>query len=271
MKKIMVLGGDERNFYLTEYLNENGYFAVWYASELYKSYGERYCMGDSVYPDMEIYDCVVLPLPLSRDGKNINCRFSDLAIPIDSLDSLLSGKTVFTSDGKVIDGFDYFAAQEVTFKNARFTAVGFLKELLLNTKSDIMGKKALVTGFGRVGKAVSKILIDNGVAVTVAARRAQARAEAEETGCEAISIDESREKIGKFDYIVNTVPFILFTEGDILKSKRNSIFFELAVGIPKGTVEEHCEYVDCKGMPGKHTPQSAGEAIADFIIQKLRE
>ena len=83
MKNIMVLGGDERNLYLVKRLNEKGCRAFWYAGELYT--GGEYVKKENPFPVPAEIGTVVLPVPLSRDGNFLNCKYSSYKIPLSSL------------------------------------------------------------------------------------------------------------------------------------------------------------------------------------------
>ena len=77
--------------------------------------------------------------------------------------------------------------------------------------------------------------------------------------------------ISNFDYIVNTVPAKVFSDRAFSKIQEESVFFELASFLQKETENYQFAYIDCRGMPGKHTPKGAGEVIADFVCSELRE
>lgn len=265
--KIAVLGGDERNLYLTRKLISNGHDAKW-------CYAERHDEALLRCTDTQYHissaDVLILPLPLTRDGVSLNCPFGQDTVLLDDVKAYIKGKTIFTSDDS-ISGINYFSDKGVIVENARLTAVGFLSELLKFEKGDIMGKKALVTGFGNVSKCVCKILSDNGVSVFVAARSSIQRHEAAVTGYGTGDFSKVKKIISDFDYIVNTVPSKVLSDSTLLKIRAGSAYFELASLVQKETENRHFAYIDCKGMPGKHTPKGAGEVIADFVCSELRE
>lgn len=265
--KIMIIGGDERNFYLTKRLVKSGFEAEWYCAE---KYGGAEDKSRNFENDITDFDAVVLPLPLTKDGETLNCPYSDKRITIAKLGAYIKNKTVFTSDDR-ISGKNYFSDIGVIIDNARLTALGFLSELLDFEKGDIMGRKALVTGFGNVAKCVCKILSDNGVRVFTAARRAAQRHEAAACGYSAVDFGEAEKIISDFDYIVNTVPLRVFSDRTLSKIGHESAYFELASGVPKETKKYRFAYIECRGMPGKHTPKGAGEVIADFVRSELKE
>lgn len=264
LKNIFVLGGDERNLSLCRFLRNNGYSVSWL-------YAEK-CKNADDFIKTEYIDnpyAVILPLPLSRDKVTLNTPLSSCVVRLSELD-FSGAKYVFTS-ADTISGINYFSSESVLIKNARLTAVGFLKELFSYEKSDILKKKALVTGFGRVSQAVCDILYRNGVCVTVAARDKIQRHTAETRGYNALAISEAEKNLCKYDYVINTVPERLFSYENIIKSEENTAFFELAQKLTDKTKRTPKAYIECKGMPGKHLPEAAGEVIAHFVCEKMRE
>lgn len=264
---IIILGGDERNLYLTKKLISKGYDAKWCCAEKFGDIAEK---KYELKHEISLSDTIILPLPLTKDGKMLNCPYSAVKISLDEIKEYIKDRKVFTSDNR-INGINYFSDKGVTIENARLTAVGFLSELLKFEKSDIMGKKAMVTGYGNVSQCVCKILSDNGVQVFVAARNSVQRHEASVNSYGTGDFELAEKIISNFDYIVNTVPAKVFSDRAFSKIREESVFFELASFLQKETENYQFAYIDCRGMPGKHTPKGAGEVIADFVCSELRE
>ncbi len=267
-EKIMVLGGDKRSYYVAKELYEKGYAVSWYACENYPCEPCGFVSKEDFRADAHKLDTVILPLPHTRDFRHLNTPFSNSKIDLDELSELTKEKRTFSS---VDMGDNYFSANEVVIANARLTAVGMLKEMLMYTEKDVMNKKVMVTGFGNVGKAVAKILDNNGMRVTVCARNKEQRVLAGIYGYNTCDIAEGGKNMGKYDFVVNTVPAVLFSEESLRKAKKDCVFMELAKGLAAETCSNTASYISCKGMPGKHTPQSAGKVIADYISEKLKE
>ena len=158
--RILILGGDERQRKL------KGIFA-----------SEDYDVQCITEPDqVDLLDsallkaqAVLLPLPVSRDGKLVYSDRSELQIPLSRvIDGLDESKMLFAGiirdDLKVrliernIPYFDYYTDEAFKSRNAFLTAQCALRLMLSETDEYIVGKRALVTGFGRVGKATAGIL-----------------------------------------------------------------------------------------------------------------
>ncbi len=273
---IAILGGDSRNYYLSRLLVSNGYNVAWCFAE---NYGEikkesdlnskTVSVEDSFFK-IKNADAVVLPLPLTKDGVTLNCPFSEVNLELEGIRLYIKDKKVFTPDSK-FGGVNYFSDSGVTMLNARLTAVGFLAELIKYEKGDIAGKSALLTGYGNVSKNTAKILLDNGLCVTVTARDPYQLKEAQAFGCLTLSLSQAENALSTFDYIINTVPAKIFSDTAISQIKPNVAYFELASLVHSKAKSLPFAYIDCRGMPGKHTPKGAGEVISDFIRTELKE
>ena len=99
IRSFLFAGGDERQLYAADKLKKMGYETAAAGFEKYD--------GDVPYKaesaeNAYLYDAVVLPLPLTRDGENINAPFSENKISIKSLSEFIGkGKSVF--GGKMSD------------------------------------------------------------------------------------------------------------------------------------------------------------------------
>ena len=84
MKKInsfIIIGGDRRQLYMADYLDSLGYKTDIYGLPE----TNRKCITD-IRKNMTDYDCVILPLPFTKDGKYI---YSFIPVK-ENLDEILS-------------------------------------------------------------------------------------------------------------------------------------------------------------------------------------
>ena len=270
MQSVVILGGDRRSRFLDTYFKENGFFTYCFGLERDFS-PER--LANALRSNMA---ALILPLPASRDGKTVNMPLCAGTLPLDTLKELLpAGQTVFggmlsehiraqlTAVGaQVIDYYD----DEVIVQNARLTAVGAMRVLSDMTDTPPARLCIAVTGFGRVGTAVAAELQTHGCTVTVAARRAEARADAQKAGCKACTIEALRENLSDFDIVVNTVPARIFS-AEAFKNAPNVQYMELA-SAPYGMDLEAAKAfgvtaVNAQSLPGKYLPYEAAHIVGE--------
>lgn len=290
--KIGILGGDMRQAALARRLSSIGFeIAVW-------GLGKACDIGDSVrctdFSDaIRGSDALVLPLPVSRDGVTLNCpllkgeppRLSEIINSTEPDTVLLGGKldAAFTvsANKKQITLIDYFECEELQIKNAVPTAEGAIAIALDELPITIFGADAGVCGYGRVGKAVAKLLRVMGANVKVAARSGEQLAYAECNGCTPVPLKKtSTEKcplceFSECDVIFNTVPYRVFTKEVLEKLRADTLIIDLA-GDDGGVDRTAAESLGIKtiwalSLPGKVAPFTAANIICECVLELLRE
>lgn len=155
---------------------------------------------------------------------------------------------------------DYFAVEAVQAANAVITAETALTVAQTHRDRVLNGSKVLVLGFGRIGQALAPRLRALGAAVTVYARRPEARALAAGAGCHTIAV--LPERVTGFDLAFNTVP------APILPAAPDCLTVELASA--PGGFRDSTGVIPAPGLPGKLAPRSAAEALHDSVRDILR-
>lgn len=263
-KSFLITGGDLRFERLTDFLKENNCLVLNNINQDYKA------------------DYLILPLPVSIDGKNLNCR--NEIIPLESLiDTVKENGIIFggrfpekfrkKAEDNNIDVIDYSEREEFAVLNAEATAEGALQSAMENTDRTIMGQNILIIGMGRIAKALIHLLKGFNANITIAARKSSDRAWAELYGCNAIDI--TKINLEKADIIFNTVPAMMLNGGLLENANKKSIIIDLA-SKPGGTDFKMAEQLGIKtihllGIPGKVAPTTAGITIGKTIFNILEE
>lgn len=270
--RILVIGGDTRMDYTAERL-----------SELYETqrFGSE---GDPAVK--ERFGTVVLPLPLTKNGKEIFAPMLSDPIEFEMIGEFAEENALILAGGEspVLSRFcaekgyrleNYFSHEALTLKNAALTAEAACAMLSQSTDGALLNGHTLITGYGRIARFLAVRLKANGCLVTVAARREEQRAAAALDGFTAIPIGEISKTLGEFDFIANTVPSALFSEKDFSEMRNECVFIELATlpEQPTRTFAESCgiKYIFASGLPGKCSPKAAGVFIAEEIIEVLKK
>ena len=247
---------------------------------------EKTTVCADIYEEGKAFSYAVLPVQKSADGKTIPCPFSNKPIPYSVLGKIVKkGGTVFTGYicpelqqvcGK--NGFhleNYLEREELAVMNAIPTAEGAIAIAVNETDTSLFGEDVLVAGFGRIAKILVKYLVCMGARVTAACRKARDRSWAEIYGANAVDItdkDAFSEAVSKADIIFNTVPCEIFNAAELSAVNRNILYIELASsdGI-FGETPQNVKAVTARGLPGKTAPLTAGQIIADTILNILAE
>ena len=289
-KKIALLGGDTRQIALTERLCANG-LAV-------RSFGLPHEMlTDGVQAvaawreAVEEASAVLLPLPVSPDGRRLNAPlYLEWEPPLlsDVLDAVPKGSLVaggrFSPSLKAMAQekgvwiYDYFSSEALQQKNALPTAEGAVSILMREVPRTVSGLSVGITGFGRVAKALARLLVAMDARVTVIARKQEQLAEAVEMGCRTVLLDGA-DALARFmrgqSAVFNTVPYWLFTDEVLKRASATPLLIDLA-SAPGGVDANAAQAAGVKviwalSLPGKYAPVTAGEIIADTVLDYMRE
>ncbi len=285
-KKIAVLGGDLRQVHLAAKLSAPG-------TKVYGMFmSEAPGMSSEIITTNNIEEIlpgcqmIVLPLPVTVDGITINAPYAKDKLSIERCIKAISPETL-TFAGLMTDSLrklaaekgleiiDYFAREELTVLNAIPTAEGAIEIAMRELPITIFGSHVLVTGFGRIGKVIVRLLTAFGAKVWVAARRYSDHAWIRINGCEPIHTHQLLEYAGRMDVIINTVPALLFNREILSQLKKDCLVIDLA-SKPGGLDFEAASELGVKtiwalSMPGKVAPITAGEIIYMTLQNCLKE
>lgn len=169
--------------------------------------------------------------------------------------------------------YNYLAREELQVLNAVPTAEGAVEILIRELDITLWGARVLITGFGRIGEVMGRMLTALGSRVTVCARRPQQLAKAEGMGCDTVIFSEELDTLlPQFDAVVNTVPAVVFDQKRLLLMKKGCLIVDLASkpGTAARTQTE-VRIIHALSLPGKTAPITAGKIIGKTIENILRE
>lgn len=234
-------------------------FAIPYADDLRMNYVKSYLEdNDFIYvKDIDDADFVILPVltkPYMFKG--------------------LENKAVFHGMAKENFGKNYMENENYVLKNAILTAEGAVTYLENETDYSLNNAKVLITGYGRIGKALHKILKAYGSKVTVCSRSTVSKTEAQFNGANHIGFSQLKEK-SDFDIVINTVPHIVFTKAELSVLDRDTIILDLA-SFPGGIDTLVADSLKLKrlsgrAMPSKYTSKTAGICIGEAVLEMIKQ
>lgn len=165
-----------------------------------------------------------------------------------------------------LDGYrclDFLKEEAYLAPNAAITADCAIR--LAGTEMDFVfrGSRALVIGWGRIGKCLAQILRGLACHVTIAARKEEHRAMAEALGFRAVEIGQIPNHLADTQLLFNTVPAPVVP----VPIPNHCLALELASrdGIFGDKV------ITARGLPGKFAPESAGALMAQYIANHIKE
>ncbi len=284
--KLAVIGGDLRQLTLARLLASDGYEVA--------LYGFDNCStpcGDAVkcmyHTDaLKKASVVILPVPYSKDKCKINAPFTKNELRIDELFESFDGSvTVFAgladqalaerAKEKKINLIDYMKSEELNILNAVPCAEGAIELSLSAMLTTLHSSSALVIGYGRIGKVLSRMLDGMGAYVTVAARSSEAATWISVCGYEHIEIEETEKNIHRYDVIYNTVPHRIITPAMLKCVKEGVVIIDLA-SEPGGIDTEYAKSlginaIHALSLPGKTAPVTSGKMIKECICRMMKK
>ena len=280
MKSFLFLGGDLRMLFAAHYLNKS-----------YSCFvkGFENAPGNSLnIPVAEkgmTFDYIVLPLPASVDGETIVSPFSGEPVLISEVvDFAKKDGRVFTPKNfPRLDGIcsdfsltqsNYFIREELQVMNAVPTAEGALHIAISELDETIFGSEVMITGLGRIGKVLARLLTAMGARVTVVARKPSDLAYARQLGCNSVKFnsDGFTSAVRSCSLSFNTVPVPIYNNGLLSQFKKNAVIIDLASSpcAPEAATD-NVKIIRALSLPGKYSPKTAGEIIGRTLENMLSE
>lgn len=277
--KIAVIGGDRRQALLATAVAAEGYECAVFAIDGADIGGAT--RSANLEGALKNAAAVVLPLPVSRDGKRINTPLYGKEVYIDTVKELSSDNALFLGgminkehfkDKKVCD---YYEKEELQLLNTIPTAEGAIAIAMDALPTTLHGTECLIMGGGRVGKCLAIMLGGIGAKVSVATRNPAEKAVFSILGHRVLEYRELGEKISDYGVIFNTVPALLLTDELLGKVKSTTPVIDLAThpGGVDATAAKNMgkNVIWALGLPGKVAPVTAGEYISKTVLGILRE
>lgn len=164
---------------------------------------------------------------------------------------------------------------ELAILNSIPTAEGAIMLAMERLKITLHGAKAVLTGFGRCGLTLGRMLKGIGAHTVVVARNPAQLARATEMGMDTAHMSRLRQVVSDADVVFNTVPALLLTRPVLAEMRRGTLVVDIA-SAPGGTdfaaaKELGIDAVLALGLPGKVAPRTAGLILARCILRMIRE
>ena len=258
MKKITIIGGDNRLKILKEKLENEGYLT------------DTLGLYENDFADFTSSQIIVLPVPTTKDGKTVFTPLTKRTIPLEFIEANTSREQLILCCNYNFSGrnsVDYGAFDSYALLTAIPTAEGAIKIAIENTDYTLWKSDILVIGYGRVGKILANRLKALGANVTVSARKPADFGLAESVGLGRINTTELNTLPLNFDIIFNTVD-IKVIDNNTLKSCKDTLFIDLSSlgGFDLKEAERlGIKAIKAPGLPGIIAPKTAAEILSNTI------
>ena len=285
MKSFAVIGGDSRQARLCGLLVQEGHQVSAFALERCSLPPQvRVCA--SVREACSGADCVILPMPLSREQEMLNAPLAREALPVSDVFAGIEAGTLVC--GGAIDAqtqaaagqqgirlIDYFEREELAVLNAVPTAEGAVQIAMQELPITISQSRCLIIGNGRIGKALHTRLRGLNAEVSVAARKQQDLAWIAASGGHPVRLADLENELGSFDLIVNTAPAPVLGKSQLRRVRKDALIIDLA-SRPGGIDFDYARELGLRvnwalSLPGKVAPLTSARIVRDTIANIMEE
>ncbi len=302
-RRIGVLGGDRRQYYIAKLLQEEGIDVMLYAVEAAAQLAgterpSHITLAKSLSDFMEYTDLVIGPIPFSRDGSCIyaanNEGLMDSSICAGGLDTfctlirqdqIIAGgyipeQVLWTAGESGAECFDFMKSEQVALENAVATAEGTIAEVICESDRNLCQSHCIVFGYGRCAKALAERLNGMKAYVTIAARNETQLQEARNKGYETIRLSTLKNKnlqemnsIREADYLFNTIPAPVITR-EVLGLLNSDTFIIDIASKPGGTDFAACKHLGIHaklslGIPGRYAARTSAQILLRAVRHML--
>lgn len=169
---------------------------------------------------------------------------------------------------------DLWKDERLQLENAWLTAEGAICAAMNAGKASLKDCHCLVIGWGRIGKALTELLIGMSARVTVASRSEKGRNSAVERGAECVSTYRMPEAVRGKQMIFSTAPERVLDESALKYAEPDALIIDLA-SAPFGVDLDAARALNLRAwrepkLPGRYCPFSAARALLQAIIRAER-
>ena len=190
-------------------------------------------------------------------------------------------RTLFCGPGEpenIPEGLKYidiWKDERLQLENAWLTAEGAVCAAMNAGASSLKDCHCLVIGWGRIGKALTEILIGLNARVTVASRTEKGRSGAAERGAESVSTYRLAEAVRGKQIIFSTPPQRVLGESELRYAAPDAMIIDLS-SAPFGVDIEAAREFGLRAwreprLPGRYCPFSAAKAILHAMLRAERK
>lgn len=259
-----ILGGDMRFVHLVQMLRESGRQAVGFLQEK--------AGGDHLKPErLHTCDCIISNWPMKWP-------LSDRTTDEEEILSCIAPGSVLLLCGPQFPAKRRWDLQYVNLwqderllqENAWLTAEGAVASVLRRDGLHLPGLKTMVVGYGRIGRALTEILVNLGAQVTVITGSEEKIARVRESGADAQTRHHLQDLLPKQRLILSTPPAKVLDRNLLQLAGKDAVILDLAsppYGVDLDAAQDLGLHARREpGLPGRHSPLAAARVLHNAII-----
>jgi len=260
-----VLGGDIRFAHLVALLRESGRDAVGFLQE--KADGAAVPLSD-----LKKHSCIISNWPMRAPLSDQVVSKEDVLECVSPGSVLLFCGPGFPKERRWDLQYVNLWEDEILLReNAYLTAEGAVASAMRSAGGKLTGVDCLVVGYGRIGRALTGILLNMGANVTVISSSENKRREVRESGGKAASMMELMDVLPGKRIIFSTPPAMFIDRAALSCVDGDAIIIDLA-SPPYGVDLEAAQELKLHayrepGLPGRYCPLSAARAIWNSVLR----
>lgn len=264
---IALIGGDKRLAYAARRFREH---------KISTAYVGDY--SDAVPNIRDVFDFDALVLPITGVNGGV-LKINGINIDVYEILDEMGNRPVFMGRANTLNNpganvHDLLKLESFAVKNAQPTAESALQLAMESFDGTILGSKCLVIGYGRIGKLLSRILKLLGAKVKVSTTSSVNRAY---IACDGNVPVNTRDIncLDDYDIVFNTADALIIDKTVLSDTKTKPLIIDLA-SVPGGVDYDTAakmgfKVIQALGLPGKYSPKTAGNIIADTVVSILKE
>ena len=261
---IYIIGGDQRNEYLSSLFAAAGYPTCTFAL--------RASRPD--WPDLGNARWIVGPIPFTADGEHLHAPYHADRIAIGTLlaaippAATLFAGTIPAGHKAACHYVDLTRNVALYDRNIVPTCEGIVQALLNHIDFTLAGTRVLIAGCGKVGKHLARLLraLDADVSI-YSADPAEQREIA--SRYQPATLDD----LSGYPIVVNTIPARVFDRARLATLGHEAILLDVASqpgGVdPELAARAGIRLLQAPGLPGKKAPRSVAAAMLEVIVRHI--
>lgn len=260
MKKVLIIGGDNRLKALKSRLSSDGYKT------------DSLGLFENDNGSIENADVIILPVPTTKDKENIFTPLTHRKIPLSEIYEKTDKNQLILSCNYSFEGknsVDYGALDSYALLNAVPTAEGAISLAIENTDFALWNSSVLVIGCGRVGKILADRLKALGAKVTVSARKDRDFAYLSALGFDYINTTSLSQSQNAYRIIFNTVDAKVLDDTALERLTCDLMIDLSSFGGFSLEKAEKCgiKAIKAPALPLKTAPETASEILYETVTQ----